>query len=62
MARGGILILGFFAIMWAFVAFRFLNPGRALIPTALVGVPQAAMAITLFVKCKCDKKKDNHGA
>ena len=62
MGREGILVLGMISIGWAWMAIKRIYPENAVILFALVGIPQAALAIMLFFKCKCGEKKDSHGA
>jgi hypothetical protein len=52
MGREGILYLGLFAVMWTWVAFSHATPDRTWTFTALCGIPQAALAIGLYVKCR----------
>lgn len=57
MGRGGILLLGAVAIGWTWLFMRAMFPDKALILTALCGIPQAALAVKLFIECKCGDKK-----
>jgi hypothetical protein len=61
MGRGGILFLGAFSIVWMYLAFRFGFPGHELKLTLLCGFAQAGLAIELFLKCRCDEKKNASG-
>ena len=58
MGRGGILFLGAISIFWMWLAFRFGVPGQELKLTLLCGPATAFLALELFLKCKCDEKKD----
>ena len=62
MGREGILFLGMMSILWAWMAFKNVFPENAVLLTVLVGIPQAALAVTLFFKCKCGEKNDTNGA
>lgn len=56
MGRGSILLLGAVAIGWMWLAFRALYPDKALIITALFGIPQAVYVVDLYLKCKCGEE------
>ena len=61
MGRAGILFLGALAIGWMWLAFKTGFPDNALKLTLLCGVPQAYLAVKLFLECKCEKKDASQG-
>ena len=56
MGRGGILFLGALSVFWMWLAFKTGFPDNALKLTLLCGIPQAYLAIKLFLECKCGKE------